>query len=231
MYISLKDHTKIYLEISGEGFPLVLLHGNAQSNTYFDKQVQAFQESYQVIRIDFRAHGKSTNQGSQLSLKKFAEDLKEVVDILEIKHFDLLGFSDGANVAMYFAVNHPSMVHSLVLNSGNISTKGLFWFSKLATELSILIAYLCFWQPELPKIRRLMRENLAISFADLNHITARTMVLIGQFDIIKRQHSQKIAESIPNAVFKIVPWALHDIAHLQPQKFNQIVLDFLKKAV
>ena len=231
MFIRLKDDTKIYLEISGKGFPLILLHGNAQSNTYFDKQIQAFEESYQVIRIDFRAHGKSTNQGKQFSLKKFAEDLKEVVDILKIQHFDLLGFSDGANVAMYFAVNHPQMVHSLVLNSGNISTKGLFWFSKLATELSILLAYLCFWQPELPKIRRLMRENLSISFADLGRITARTLVLIGQFDIIKRQHSQKIAKSIPNAILKIVPWALHDIAYLQPKKFNRIILDFLKASV
>ncbi|MBS7578116.1 MULTISPECIES: alpha/beta hydrolase [unclassified Enterococcus] len=231
MFINLKDNTKIYLEISGEGFPLILLHGNAQSNTYFKKQIEAFQESYQVIRIDFRGHGKSTNRGNQFSLKKFSEDLKEIVDTLKIKRFDLLGFSDGANVAMYFAVNHPQMVNSLVLNSGNISINGLFWVSKAATEISILLAYLCFWQPELPKIRKLMRESLTISFADLERITAKTLVLIGQFDIIKRQHSQKIANSIPNAILKVVPWALHDIAYLQPQKFNRIVLKFLKASV
>ncbi|MDR1568475.1 MAG: alpha/beta hydrolase [Streptococcaceae bacterium] len=227
MYLTLKDNTRIYLEVTGSGAPLVLLHGNAENTRYFKRQIPLFEQYFTVITLDFRGHGKSSNGIHPLSFELFASDLKEIVDLLGIKQFHLLGFSDGANVAMIFASKFPKYVNKLILNAGNLSADGLLFISRIATELAIILAYLCFWKRDLVEIRKLMRQSVKLSWQDLTKISAKTLVLVGAFDMIKPSHSKKLTQAIPNARLIVIPFALHDIARIRSKRFNQVVLDFL----
>ncbi|MBR2804436.1 MAG: alpha/beta fold hydrolase, partial [Eggerthellaceae bacterium] len=109
----------------GSGEPLVLLHGNGEDSSYFEHQIAFFQDRYRVIAVDTRGHGKSPRGTAPLTLNQFADDLSAFMDELDIASAHILGFSDGANVAMLFALAHPTRVKGLILNGGNLFPEGL----------------------------------------------------------------------------------------------------------
>ena len=83
---------------AGEGFPLVLLHGNGEDHTYFKRQMGPFSQHFRVIAVDTRGHGESPRGTAPFTLEQFAEDLKEFLDGRSITRCHLLGFSDGGNL-------------------------------------------------------------------------------------------------------------------------------------
>ena len=95
-----------YLE-KGTGFPLILLHGNGESLEYFEHQIAYFSKNYRVIALDTRGHGKSPRGEAPFSIRQFAEDLKGFMDQKEIEKAHILGFSDGGNIALTFALKYP----------------------------------------------------------------------------------------------------------------------------
>jgi len=100
----------------GSGEPLVLLHGNGEDSSYFEHQLDCFQDRYRVIAVDSRAHGGSPRGMAPLTLAQFAEDLAAFMDELGIASAHILGFSDGANVAMLFAVATATIPDILVVD-------------------------------------------------------------------------------------------------------------------
>ena len=83
--------------------PLVLLHGNGNDHT-FNYQISYFSKEYQVIAVDTRGHGRSTNTQSQLTFPLLAEDLAGIIQQEHLTKINLLGFSDGANIAMVLPI-------------------------------------------------------------------------------------------------------------------------------
>ncbi|WP_316809379.1 alpha/beta fold hydrolase [Pedobacter agri] len=112
---------EIYYETYGKGSPLILLHGNSESIISFRKQIGPLSEHYQVIAVDTRGHGNSINRDTMAySYRLFADDLKSVIDSIHIKKASLLGWSDGGNTAIEFALKHPEKIDKMVLMGANI---------------------------------------------------------------------------------------------------------------
>lgn len=105
---------------AGEGFPLVLLHGNGEDHTYFKRQMGPFSQHFRVIAVDTRGHGESPRGTAPFTLEQFAEDLKEFLDGRSITRCHLLGFSDGGNIALLFALKYPEYVEKLILNGADL---------------------------------------------------------------------------------------------------------------
>ena len=105
---------------AGEGFPLVLLHGNGEDHTYFKRQMGPFSQHFRVIAVDTRGHGESPRGTAPFTLEQFAEDLKEFLDGRSITRCHLLGFSDGGNIALLFALKYPEYVEKLILSPRHI---------------------------------------------------------------------------------------------------------------
>ena len=108
-----------YIE-QGKGEALILLHGNGESLDYFAHQIAYFSHDYRVIAVDTRGHGQSPRGEDPFTLEQFAEDLRDFMDGLKIKKAHLLGFSDGGNIALTFALWYPERVRSLILNGANL---------------------------------------------------------------------------------------------------------------
>ncbi|WP_252899301.1 alpha/beta fold hydrolase [Lactococcus fujiensis] len=106
-WITTTDQTKIYYEIKGQGPALIFLHGNSQTGRVFQKQVAYFSNFYTCITVDTRAHGKSFFEGERLTFQKLADDVIEIINHEKIETAYLLGFSDGANIAMILAAQEP----------------------------------------------------------------------------------------------------------------------------
>ncbi len=103
-----------YIE-QGEGFPLILIHGNGEDHTYFKRQMEPFADHFRVIAVDTRGHGESPRGTGPFTLSQFAEDLKSFFDQHGISKCHLLGFSDGGNVALLFALKYPDRVKLIFL--------------------------------------------------------------------------------------------------------------------
>ena len=127
----------LYCEEKGDGFPLILLHGNGEDHTYFKDQIRFFSEKYRVIAIDTRGHGQSPRGDGEFSLSRFADDLYDFMIERKIEKAHLLGFSDGGNIALLFALAHPERVCKLILNGANLDPSGL----KESTRLPIETGY------------------------------------------------------------------------------------------
>ena len=102
----------IHYESTGEGTPLVLIHGWAQDLTIWNEQVPAFARHYRVIRYDRRGFGKSTGYADAT---RDPDDLRLLLDSLGVRSAILLGLSAGSRAAVNFAVAHPDRVTALVL--------------------------------------------------------------------------------------------------------------------
>ena len=109
----------------GSGRPLILIHGNGGSLKYFKKQIDCFSNEYRVIAVDTRGHGKSPRGEAPFTIEQFAEDLKSFMDEKNIAKANLLGFSDGGNIGLAFALKHQEMIDRMVICGANIFPEGL----------------------------------------------------------------------------------------------------------
>lgn len=116
---------KLYYRESGKGQPMILLHGNGEDGAYFEEQIHYFSKRYRVIAIDTRGHGRSPRGTLPFTLGQFAEDLKEFLDGKKLKKVILLGFSDGGNIAVIFALRYPQYVDRMILNGANLTPFGV----------------------------------------------------------------------------------------------------------
>lgn len=221
---------ELFYQELGEGFPLILLHGNGEDHTYFAKQISSFSKRFRVIAIDTRGHGFSPRGDGEFSLKRFAEDLNDFMIEKKIEKAHVLGFSDGANIAMYFALAHGEKVEKLILNGGNISPKGIKTSVQLPIEIGYRIAKISSDKSPESKLKTeilgLMVNEPHIEPSQLRQITSKTLVIAGTNDMVKRKHTELIGKSIPDCEICFIPGD-HFVANKQWEKFNSVVDSFL----
>ena len=97
------DITHHYIE-KGSGEPLILLHGNGEDCTYFSGQIDVFARDYHVYALDSRGQGKTPRGVAPFTIRQFADDLLSFMNERGIDRAHLLGFSDGGNTALIFAL-------------------------------------------------------------------------------------------------------------------------------
>lgn len=223
---------KLYYEKNGRGFPIIFLHGNGESGDYFRHQVSYFSERYCVITVDTRGHGKSPRGTAEFSIAQFAEDLNDFMNRWKIREAVILGFSDGANIAMRFALKYPKKVRALILNGGNLNPKGVKPTVQIPIEIGYRIASLFAGRSAEAKAHAetlgLMVNDPDIEADELQEIRVPVLVIAGSKDMIKAKHTRLIAASIPKAELKIIR-GTHFIVAEEPGLFNEAVEAFLKK--
>ena len=224
------DIKHFYVE-KGQGEPLVLLHGNGESCEYFKRQMDALSAQYHVYALDTRGHGKTPRGTRPFTIRQFAEDLLGFLDERQIARAHLLGFSDGGNIALVFALAHPERVGRLILNGANLDAGGVRRTVQIPIEIGYQIARKFAGKSEKARLNAemlgLMVNDPNISAGELSNITAKTLVIAGTRDMIKGGHTRLIAQSIPGAELAFLPGD-HFIASKNPEEFNQRVLEFLK---
>lgn len=221
---------ELYYTEQGEGFPLILLHGNGESSDYFKAQVEEFSKLYRVIAVDTRGHGRSARGVEPFTLSQFADDLFTFMDNLNIEKAHILGFSDGANIALLFALRYSHMVEKLILNGADLTPKGV----KLSTQIPIMIGYGIVSAISLIDKNAVAKKELLglmvtqpnIEPAKLSALTMPVLVIAGTKDMIKEEHTKLIASSIPNAKLQFIEGG-HFIAKKNNVAFNTVVEDFL----
>ena len=215
----------------GQGIPLILLHGNGENCSYFRNQIEEFSKWYHVYAIDTRGHGKTPRGEKPFTIRQFADDLLGFMDEHQIGKAHLLGFSDGGNIAMIFAMRYPERVDRLILNGANLDAGGVKWTTQLPIEAGYRIAKCFSGKSEGARLNAemlgLMVNDPNVKPEELKKIRAKTLVIAGTKDMIRESHTRRIAECIPDSRLVLIKGG-HFIAEKSPEEFNRAVLDFLK---
>lgn len=220
-----------YVE-KGQGAPLILLHGNGEDSTYFVHQIEYFSRTRRVIAVDTRGHGKSPRGNAPFTIRQFAEDLCSFMNERKIEKADILGFSDGGNIALIFTIKYPEKVNRLILNGANLNAGGV----KPSVQIPIVIGYriASLFAKKSPEAKHnaemlgLMVNDPNIAVEELKKAAARTLVIAGTKDMIREKHTRLIYENLPDAKLVLLP-GNHFIANQEPEAFNREVEEFLSE--
>lgn len=225
------DINHFYIE-KGQGEPFILLHGNGENCGYFQGQMDVFSKRYHVYAIDTRGHGRTPRGDKPFTIRQFAEDLLGFMNDHRIEKAHLLGFSDGGNIAMVFAIRYPYRVDRLILDGANLDAAGVRRRTQIPIEIGYRIAKLFSGRSDAARLNTemlgLMVNDPNVKPEELRKIHARTLVIAGTKDMIRESHTRLIAESIPDSQLVFIKGD-HFIANKEPGKFNRAVLDFMKK--
>lgn len=220
-----------YFIEKGQGEPMILLHGNGEDCSYFQGQIDAFSKTYHVYALDTRGHGKTPRGDKPFTIRQFADDLLGFMDEHHIEKSHLLGFSDGGNIAMIFAIRFPGRVGRLILNGANLDPKGVKRTTQIPIEIGYRIAGIFAGKSDSARANAemlgLMVNDPKVKPEDLAKIKAKTLVIAGTNDVIKEKHTRLIASGIPDSV-PVLLKGDHYIASKHPEEFIQAVLQFLR---
>ena len=214
----------MYYEIHGVGEPLLLLHGAFQSIGAFSNQIPVLAEHFQVIAPDSRCHGRTTDSDRELSYALMADDIVELLDHLEIDRTHVVGWSDGGDIGLELAINHPERVSRLVTIEATFSNQGV-------TELfdALINALEAVGGTQIHKWKRMWVTRPDYTHEELGSIQAPTLVLCGEKeDYVKREHSEELHQLIPNSRLEVIEGTGHFAPHTKPSEVNEAILAFLK---
>lgn len=241
---------KLHYTEQGSGPPFILLHGNGEDGSYFVHQIEYFKDRYRVIALDTRGHGQSPRGEEPFTIRQFAEDLHDFMNEKGIEKAHILGFSDGGNIALVFAMKYPERVDHLILNGANLDASGV----KPSTQIPIVIGYriasglerlgnLPFVKMDGSQFFKRAKKNaemLGLMVNDPNirpeelsenknsdFIRMKKLVIAGDKDMIKDEHTRLIYASLPNAEIRVLH-GTHFIAKEEYREFNRVVKEFLE---
>ena len=216
----------------GGGKPLILLHGNGEDGSYFKHQINCFSADYRVIAIDTRGHGQSLRGEKPFTIVQFAEDLHDFMDEKGIAKAILLGFSDGGNIALTFALKYPERVERMIVDGANLFPRGVKPLYQWPIEIGYRIAKLFAKKSDKAKqnaeMLGLMVNEPHIDPVELARLTMPVLVVAGTKDMIKESHTRLIHNSLPNAQLAILDGD-HFVANKNAEAFNAAVETFLGK--
>lgn len=217
MFITVNGVTLFY-EKQGEGSPILLLHGNGENHTIFQETAALLSQTHTVYLPDSRGHGKSSKVKT-LSYTDMATDIALFIQSLSLKNPILYGFSDGGIIGLLIAIRYPNLLSKLMISGANTHPHGLGWIFLCKTKLQ----YFFTRNPN----DRLMAYEPNITDRDLSSISIPTLVLAGEHDVIKKSHTRRIAQCIPNSTLHILPGETHESYVIHTEKLYEYIKDFL----
>lgn len=238
----------LYYEVHGQGEPVLLLHGGCVSMESFRPQIPELAKSFKVISVDSRGHGRSSDANTALSYQLMSSDFVKLLEHLKINSAHIIGWSDGGCTALYMAIHYPKTVRKLVLVGTPFEANGVTEeFMELTRTLSaetwpdafkeIADAHKALspegpdhWAVLLSKLRAMWLSSPNYSATELARIQSPALILVGDHDVIRIEHTIQLFNSIPGAQLCILPKASHFVLSEKPSMSNRIIADFLKEA-
>jgi pimeloyl-ACP methyl ester carboxylesterase len=223
---------KLYYKVYGQGEPLLLVHGNGGNIAGLASQIAYFRNHYKVIAMDSRDQGKSADTPGKLTYEQMADDLAALVDEVNAGPVYVLGWSDGANNALLLGIRHPTKVKKIAAMAANLDPEGLY--PDVIDLIKQMIARIPPAERDTAAGRRklkvtgMMLEEPHIAPAAPERITAPTLVLAADHDLIRDEHTLNIYHHILNSQLAIFPNATHMIPFDDPALFNETVDRFFR---
>jgi len=216
---------KVYYEIYGERKPLVILHGNGGSIRGRASFIAEFSKKYKVIGIDNRCHGKTDCPPGYLTYDQMAEDVNQLLAYLKIDSALVWGHSDGGVIGLILAINHPDKVKKLLASGANLRPDSTAVDAGIFPLLD-MIGKQAQGDSIHTKQYRLLVDQPHIPDSDLKKIKSDVLIMAGDRDVIRNEHTLEIFNNIPGALLCILPGTTHMVFQDRREWFTAILYDF-----
>jgi len=226
------DGVKLYYEVYGSGEPLLLIHPNGTSIAAMKPQIEYFRKNHQVIAMDTRDHGKSGDSPGPLTYEKMAADLAALLDLLKVPPVNVIGWSDGAIEALLLGMQYPAKVKKIAATGANLNPSTEAIYPETIALVKEMLAGVPAADRNKPEIKRMIRttqlmlDQPHIDVRKLSAIQAPTLIMAGDHDLIRDEHTLDMFHHIPNSQLAIFPDAAHTISYDDPARFNATVERF-----
>lgn len=233
---------KTYYEVHGEGEPLLLMHGGLCTVESLSGLVPELVQHFRVILPERRGHGRTADVEGPITYDLMIADKLAFMDALGIQSAHMVGYSDGANIGLLLAIERPSRVKTLVSISGNFDadctdeqTRALMEVMTPEAFSRRLVRAYQEVSPDGPehypivfeKVRQLWLREPKITPQELGRIEAPTLVMAGDRDFVRLDHTVTLFQSIPQAQLCVVPGTTHGLIWEKPKLVSRLVADFL----
>lgn len=211
---------KMYYEVHGAGFPLVLIHGGGSTiGTSFGRILPGLAKTHQVIAVELQAHGHTPDRGVPETFQQDADDVAALLQQLHIVKADIFGFSNGASTTLQMAIRHPALVRKIVVASTFYKKSGAqswFWpmmehpkFEEMPQPYKD--AFLAI-NPDKDALYTMYKRDVErmqnfpeISEADIESIKAPALIMAGDQDVVTPEHAIEMSRKIQHARLAIFP--------------------------
>jgi len=252
-YITIND-ANIYYESYGDENPLrapiVLIHGSTvDSHTDWDSLIPELSQRYKVFAPDCRGHGKSNNPHMSYSFRELADDVAAFVGAMGYEKAHVIGHSNGGNVALVTAVEHPEVTQTCIPQAANAYvTRYLIEREPKVFDVERVMRERPDWRDEMIQLHGevngpeywkdmlwlTMKEIISepnYSPADLRRVNVPMLVIMGADDTVNApdEHAQYIANNVPNVELWIPEKTGHNVHHERKEEWLRKVLDFLER--
>lgn len=217
----------------GSGAPFVLLHPGGTDARALEPLLDALGEGYRLITPEQRAHGHSPDAG-ELTFAAMAEDTVAFIESLDVGAVHLLGYSDGAIVALHVALARPDLVTDLVFAAAPATVDG--WHDGvLGVDPPEFMADAYadvspdggrHWPVVVEKMARMHADSPRIDVARLGTLTVPTLVVLGDDDEVRLEHAVDVYRALPNGELAVIPRATHGFLIEKPELFARLIRDF-----
>jgi pimeloyl-ACP methyl ester carboxylesterase len=233
------DGARIWYATYGSGLPVLLLHGGLGHGGNWGYQVPALLGAgYRVVLIDSRGHGRSTRDARPYSYELLASDVLAVMDVVGVERAAVVGWSDGACIALILGATVPTRIAGVFFFACNMDPSGTKdfvpspiierCFSRHVQDYALLSATPGQFDAFCAAVGLMQRTQPNYTAADLARIHVPVAVVQGEHDeFIRREHAEYLARSIPGAELHILEGVSHFAPLQRPEQFNGEVLAFL----
>jgi pimeloyl-ACP methyl ester carboxylesterase len=239
---------KLYVETYGSGAPLVFLHGGLHFfGNSFEKQRDYFASFRKVIGIDQRGHGHSPDNSQPFSYREMVEDTAALLEQLGTGPVDVVGHSDGGNVGLLLARDHPQLVRRLVISGANLTAgKSADELKRLSQRPPQEVAeklppgfradYLkvtpddeAHWMTVVAKSWQLWMTPVILEAADLKTMKMPVLVIAGDHDFNPVEKNVEIFRGLPQGQLLILPATGHGTFNQRAEMMNLTIRTFLEQ--
>ncbi len=249
-YADLGD-VRIFFEVHGSGDPVLFLHGGFSNSRIWEKQLPDLSEKYQVITMDSRGHGRSTDGDGPITYELLAWDAERLLDLLGIERAHVVGWSDGGVAGLRMGISYPDRLDKLVTIGASAQGPGslndipslMFENQNLFNFLMDLLFQAEYeednpepqWEVFRDKIFELWTAECYFTpgageecMAPLGGITHEALVMAGELEMIRKEHTEAIHRHLPNSELLFIPGGSHFVMQEKPAVVNAAILDFLE---
>ena len=212
----------IYYEVAGEGLPVILLHGNGGSHRdLYMETSQLSDAGYKVYAVDSRGQGQSSDV-PEYHYVDMADDVYELIKAWGLEKPALYGWSDGGIIGLLTEIRHPGTLGKLAISGANVTpdgVKGIF-----AASIAVANAI----HPQ--SLSEMIQNEPNITPEELKTIRIPVLVTAGENDMIKTEHTEMIAEELPDAELVIFDGEDHGSYVIGNAKMGEELLRFLNES-